>query len=48
MPSDTVLSSLDDLHTICIQEQEPTYSMPFLRAAIKLHVHSLTLDKACF
>ena len=41
MPSTIVLSSTDNLHTVCIQDNKAACCTPFLRTTIKLHMHSL-------
>ena len=40
-----VLSSLDNLHTVCIQDHEATHGMPFLGSTVKLHMHSFALPR---
>ena len=44
-PRTIVLSNLDDLYTIYIQNHETTNGVLFLGAAIKLHMHSFAWDK---
>ena len=47
MPGAAISSSLDDLHTICIQDHKATCGMPFLGYYIILYMNSLSWDRMC-
>ena len=44
-PDTIILSSLDNLHAICIQDHKSAHGIAFLGTTIKPHMHSLTQDK---